>query len=105
MERTLIITGKGKISEKPDLAIIEFPVESFNIRYRNARQKASIIAEASGISLKEILNINCSFSELQFLSETETVYNRLMVCEDSAADLNPTDINSSENVTVTWRIE
>lgn len=212
MDRTMVITGKGKVSANPDLAIIRFPVENYNMRYSNAvkelnsivnqlrkalvqlgiekeniktrdfkvdnvteydkvrkakiikgynaqhdlvleipldnklinqiinkvseidetiaiqinfsvrekeeylqrllqnafeeaKKKASIIAESSGISLKEIVNINYSFSDIYFISETSADYNSIRYDQDYSADLNPKDIDMSENVTITWRIE
>jgi uncharacterized protein YggE len=36
MERTLVITGKGKLSINPDLAIIRFPIESIDLNYGTA---------------------------------------------------------------------
>ena len=212
MDRTMVITGKGKVSANPDLAIIRLPVENYNMRYSNAvkelnsivnqlrkalvqlgiekeniktrdfkvdnvaeydkvrkakiikgynaqhdlvleiplhnklinqiinkvseidetiaiqinfsvrekeeylqrllqnafeeaKKKASIIAESSGISLKEIVNINYSFSDIYFISETSADYNSIRYDQDYSADLNPKDIDMSENVTITWRIE
>lgn len=74
---------------------------------QNAKKKASIIANASDVKLKEILNINYSFSDIYFHAESDLCYNSCPSMEDSNAmpDLNPEDIDMSENVTIIWRIE
>ena len=71
----------------------------------NAKEKAKIISAASDVSLKEILNINYSFSDVYFHSNTLYESNALMCSETSAPDITPSDIDMAENVTITWRIE
>lgn len=74
---------------------------------KDAKGKAKIIAEASDVKLKEILNINYSFSTVHFRSDTDLIYdsNDSGLIEESVPDINPTDIDMSKNVTMTWRIE
>lgn len=73
---------------------------------KNAKTKASIIAKSSEVSLKEILNINYSFSSVYFHSDTDLEYDSMYaMSEQSMADITPSDIDMSENVTITWRIE
>ena len=72
---------------------------------QNARQSAEHIAKASGITLKEILNIDFSFQEL-YLRE-ESIIDSDMIQHDAMAmaEINPEDIEADKNITVTWRIE
>lgn len=74
---------------------------------RNAKEKAAIIAKASDLKLKEIVNINYSFSDIYLHSETELEYDSdiLLEYQRPMPSITPTDIDLSENVTVTWRIE
>lgn len=73
----------------------------------DAADKAKLIAKASGIALKEILSIDYAFSEVRFRSDFDMVYdtNEMLSDVSSAPDITPSDINLSENVTITWRIE
>ncbi len=73
----------------------------------DAADKAKLIAKASGIVLKEILSIDYAFSEVRFRSDFDMVYdtNEMLSEVSSAPDISPSDINLSENVTITWRIE
>ncbi|TAJ11370.1 SIMPL domain-containing protein [Marinilabiliaceae bacterium JC017] len=74
---------------------------------KNAKEKALIIAKTADVLLQEILNINYSFADVYFHSDTKLCYdNNSMMCGDALMpDINPSDIDMSENVTVTWRIE
>jgi hypothetical protein len=73
----------------------------------DAKKSATIIAHASDIKLKEIININYSFSEIIFRSDLNYNYdNCLMESNDNMMpDLNPDDIDVNESITITWRIE
>lgn len=73
----------------------------------DAKKNALIIARSAEIKLKEILNINYSFSEVIFRSDLDYNYNSCMMetTDDIMPDLNPDDIDVSESITVTWRIE
>jgi len=75
---------------------------------KNAKEKATIIAKTSDVTLREILNINYSFSDILFHSDTDLFYDsdcNSEVCEKSMPDINPSDIEMNENITITWRIE
>ena len=73
---------------------------------KDARQKASVLAEASGVVLKEIQSIDYSWGELRFESRpqmmgtaSEETYGDLMM------DIEPDYIDATDNVTVVWAIE
>ena len=72
----------------------------------NAKNKANIIAKASVISLKEIININYSFVDIYFQSDT-VLESTNIVSESNAMfpDINPAEINLTESITITWKIE
>jgi uncharacterized protein len=73
----------------------------------DATDKAKLIAKASGIALKEILNIDYAFSEVRFRSDFDMMYDSdgMLSDESSTPDITPSDINLNENVTISWRIE
>lgn len=73
---------------------------------KDARQKASVLAEASGVVLKEIQSIDYSWGELRFESRPEMIGMAPEgVLEDLRMDIEPDDIDATDNVTVVWAIE
>lgn len=73
---------------------------------KDAKQKAAVLAEASGVVLNEIQSIDYSWGELRFESRPDMMR---MACEETYGDLRmdiePDDIDASDNVTVVWAIE
>ena len=73
----------------------------------NARKKAEILCDASGVKLGNLLNIDYNWSELDIYSHT-----RLDCCEDAIApkmkaasiDIDPEDIDVSDSATFVWEI-
>ena len=73
---------------------------------RDAKQKASVLAEASGVVLKEIQSIDYSWGEFRFESRPEMIgMEPEGVLEDLRMDIEPDDIDATDNVTVVWAIE
>ena len=72
----------------------------------NARQKAEILAKASGVTLGKILTIDYNWSELLFSSVTRfELQNQAMTSASRfAPDIEPEDIESSDTVTFVWEI-
>jgi uncharacterized protein len=74
-----------------------------------AKDNANLIASATGIQLKEILNIDYSFRELIIRSQHHDypVYEANMLMETSEPTMNfePDDIEVTETITIIWRIE
>ena len=74
-----------------------------------AKEKAEIIAAASSVSLKDIVNIDYSFSTV--MVETRPLrMSKLCECSSKGSasydiDINPENVNVSDNVTITWSIE
>ncbi|WP_299700149.1 SIMPL domain-containing protein [uncultured Pontibacter sp.] len=73
-----------------------------------AKENAALIAEATGVELREILEIDYSYRELTIRSQRHDyeVYesNMLMEASSPAPDFEPDDIDVTETVTITWRI-
>lgn len=75
----------------------------------DAREKAMILSQSAGVVLKDIQTIDYSWEEVRFES-------RLMECASGGAhysptpegcydmDIEPDDIDASDNVTVIWEI-
>lgn len=68
-----------------------------------------VLTKAAGVTLREIVNIDYSWTELEFVSRP---MNSMMLeeccmkrCEDSDdIDINPDDINVTDSVTVAWAL-
>ena len=67
--------------------------------------KAKVLAKASGVKLKEILNIDYSWGEIDIYSSPMDDW---MVCEAASTydiDIEADDIDVQDTVTITWTIE
>lgn len=73
-----------------------------------AKENAALIAEATEVELREILDIDYSYRELTIRSQQHDypVYDSQVLMEASAPtpDFEPDDIDVAETVTITWRI-
>ena len=89
-------TVKDKEKVKNDL--LEKAVE-------DSTTKAKVLAKASGVKLKEILNIDYSWGEIDIYSSPIDDW---MVCEAKSSydiDIEADDIDVQDTVTITWIIE
>lgn len=89
-------TVKDKEKVKNDL--LEKAVE-------DSTTKANVLAKASGVKLKEILNIDYSWGEIDIYSSPMDDW---MVCEAASTydiDIEADDIDVQDTVTITWTIE
>ena len=79
----------------------------------DAREKASVLAQAAGIKLKEIQSIDYSWGEINFEYRPmdKGLYMEEALCAPSAADgsydmnIEPDDIEVSDTVTVIWELD
>lgn len=72
----------------------------------NARQKAEILAAASGVKLGELINVTYSWTDVTFRSETDMLCSAALCTSDSMnMEIEPEDVKISENVTFIWEIE
>lgn len=73
-----------------------------------AKENSALIAEATGVSLQEILHIDYSFRELVIRSDRHNypVYDSDLIMNASSPtpDFEPDDIDVTETITITWRI-
>ena len=74
---------------------------------QKAKESAVLIAEASGVQLREIIDIDCTIREIQIRSRSYDyrVYETSHELAAPTPDFEPDDIDVSESVTITWRIE
>ncbi|MDO5558611.1 MAG: SIMPL domain-containing protein [Oscillospiraceae bacterium] len=72
----------------------------------NARQKAQILCEASGVVLGELITIDYNWGEIDFYSKTSYEMNNkcMMPCEARSIDIVPDDIDMSDTATFVWTI-
>ena len=78
---------------------------------KDSMQKASVLAEASGVKLDKILTIDYSWGEIDFVSRPLQEMS-LRCCEPDESysasydmDIEPDDIDITDTVTVVWALE
>jgi hypothetical protein len=74
---------------------------------RNAKERATILAKASNVTLGDLITIDYSWGEVKFQSPTRyDMHDRCMTMK-SAIDINlePEDIRISDTVTFVWEIK
>ncbi len=72
---------------------------------KNAREKAEILAEASGVTLGELLAINYDWTEVVFASETRYCRSECVKYDMAMPEFTPDDIESSDSATFVWEIK
>ena len=113
-----LLGGIGESGSEPELSI-RFTVEDPEaLRKRalesaaaNAREKAEILAAASGVKLGELLTIRYEFADVRFASPTafdagalNGVHGRMMAKASFAADITPQDITFTDSAGFVWEI-
>lgn len=71
----------------------------------NAKVKAAALAKASGVQLGQIIDINYSWADVNIHSVTR--FERATLMSDAKAasiDIEPKDVDISDNVTIVWEI-
>ncbi len=75
----------------------------------NAREKAQILCEASGVELGELLSVDYNWGELNIVSHTDYMLEEkcmaLPVGGLSDMDIEPDDIDVSDTATFVWAIK
>ena len=77
---------------------------------KDSMQKASVLAEASGVKLDKILTIDYSWGEIDFVSRPLQEMSLRCCAEDACSpasydmDIEPDDIDITDTVTVVWNI-
>jgi len=73
----------------------------------NAKRKAEILCESSGVTLGEIVNINYNWGEVKLFSDTEYDDDFLTdrICSTPVSiHIDPEEIKNSDSVTLVWSI-
>lgn len=110
-----ILSAVSKSNSKPNINI-SFTVKDQNViseellksACQNAKRKADILCEASGYKLGQLLKINYNWTDIYYESktnyETPSFLRSKSFCE---ADINiePEDIDVSDNAVFIWEIE
>lgn len=72
----------------------------------DAKEKASIMAEAAGCVLGEVKSIDASEEEVHFYTKSNNILAKEAVClGDGGLDVEPNDFNASESVTAKWTLK
>ena len=107
-----LLSALAKCASRPDFSVA-FTVkdkdavsESLLVdATENARAKAAILAQASGVTLGQIINIDYNWGELRLFSQTRYNDNIMMECEaPPSIDIEPQDIDVSDSVTFVWEL-
>lgn len=71
---------------------------------KDAKEKATIMATASGCKLGAVNHIDYSVNELHVYSQARSIHDcdEAMCCEESSLDITPDDLAASDSVTVAW---
>lgn len=72
---------------------------------KNAREKAEILAEASGVTFGELLAINYDWTDIVFASETRYCRSECVKYDMAMPEFTPDDIESSDSATFVWEIK
>lgn len=86
-----------KNSRIPQLTMLERAVN-------DAKDKATIMAQACGCALGPVKSIDSSFHELHIYSQARNIHNadEAMSCSPTSLDIKPDDLALSDNVEVVW---
>lgn len=76
----------------------------------DAKKKAEIISKAAGVELGEIIDINYSWVDIEFNSRSYDLQPEVMMCQSVPdagydIDIEPDDIEKSDNVTLVFKIK
>lgn len=110
-----VLSTISKCSSNPQFSI-DFTVkdataineEMLRSAAANARRKAEILCEASGVKMGALIAIDYNWTELNFHSKIEYMCRegtRDFGMTDSAIDIEPDDIDVSDTATFVWEIE
>lgn len=110
-----VLSAISKCSSNPKFSI-DFTVkdataineEMLRCAAANARRKAEILCEASGVKMGALIAIDYNWAELNFHSKTQFMCReetRDLGIIGSAIDIEPDDINVSDTATFVWEIE
>ncbi len=73
---------------------------------KNAKRKALVLCEASGLSLGNLLTINYSWGEINLVSDTDfrLENSRTAMLLEESIDIRPDDIDLRDSATFVWEI-
>ena len=74
----------------------------------DSKEKASVLAEAAGVTLGDIVKIDYSWGEIEFISRPVercmTMSAKNAAADSYSMDIEPDDIDVTDTVTVVWEI-
>lgn len=70
----------------------------------NAKARATVLAEAAGVSVGRILNISYGFEEVRISSDVEFQLSAPEAPDFDGPDLDAQDLIAKDHVTITWAI-
>ncbi|XMB66647.1 SIMPL domain-containing protein [Mycoplasmatota bacterium zrk1] len=109
-----VLTAIAKASIEPQLNIRFSVKDKYAVSEQllinateNARHNAEILAKASGVNLGDLISIDYDWGELHLYSPTKYgMEERCMTLSESCApNIEPDDIDVSDNVSFVWEIK
>ena len=109
MEKYIRVTGKGQIAVKPDLIRLNLTLEDNREKYEDTLAQSSKQMELLKDCFEELVSLDYSFGEKNFISEPMSRNMPLMKSADMVRgsyqmNIQPDDIQVSDTVTVVWQI-
>lgn len=108
----LLATMRSKANPRIDIAFTVKDSSAVNelILQRaaeNARKKAEILCDASGVKLGSLVGIDYNWGEVSFVSRAKYMGNDAVAagCVPCEMDIEPDDIDAEDTVTFVWEIE
>lgn len=109
-----VLSALGKCEAKPEFNV-QFTVkdqealkdEMLRSASADARRKASILCEASNVSLGQLISIDYSWQDVTLYSNSRMMLAEPAAadCEESCLDIEPDDIRANDTVTFIWEIQ
>lgn len=106
-----VLNALAKSKSNPEFSISyglkdsrEFKEEILKNAVANSKNKASLLAQASGVTLGEILSINYSFDDEAVYRSPLNLQRSMALMSDNIS-IVPEDLEQTDTVDITWSIE
>lgn len=110
-----VLSAIGTCPARPEMNIaftIKNPSEVHELLLRdaarNAREKAEVLSDASGVKMGQLLTVDYNWCDINVFSRTrfqdDTLMSPIMAGESFKADIEPEDIDVNDTATFVWEI-
>lgn len=108
-----IVRGIGKFVDGAEIKIgytVKDPrpaqLKMLEKAVKDAKEKAEIMAKASGCKLGSVVNINYGYQEFHVYAQARDIHSNAeaSACTSDSLDITPEDLSVSDNVHVEWEL-